>query len=238
MVFKLKYIKGIMPCKYCKRGSHTHCYKLEHCSCNCPFEIQWGGRINQNRKKTYCLRSHEFTPENTRIYLTPNGMQHRVCHQCQIIRRELNREKLRINANKSYQKNKHVYKILRKIQGSRYAERTKREVLTYYGNGKLACICCGENMYEFLTIDHINNNGSQQRKIVRRTGHNLYRYLIKSKYPLGYQTLCFNCNSGKQVNKGICPHKQNKMIPIVLNNYAIKYKTSSMLEGGDLTRLS
>jgi len=231
MVFKLKYIKGIMPCKYCKIGSHTRCYKLEHCSCNCPFEVQWKGRTNQNRKKTCCSRGHEFTPENTRVYLTPNGSQHRVCHQCQVIRRELNIEKIRINARKSYHKNKYVRKILRKIQGSRYTERIKREVLTYYGNGKLACVCCRENIYEFLTIDHMNNNGSQERKIVRRTGHNLYRYLIKSKFPFGYQTLCFNCNSGKQINKGMCPHKIFNTIPVFIKDIKITTLVNKAKEG-------
>lgn len=165
------------------------------------------GNIPHNKggqRKEFCKRGHELKGEN--LYWN-STFSYRQCRKCQAIRRDLNREQIRINARKCYHKNKETTKILRKIQGIRYTNKVKREVLQYYGNNKLMCLCCGENTYEFLTIDHINNNGSEERKIVRRTGHNIYRYLRKNNYPSGYQTLCFNCNSGKQINKGICPHK-------------------------------
>jgi hypothetical protein len=31
--------------------------------------------------------------------------------------------------------------------------------------------------------------------------------IIKTGFPDGYQVLCMNCNWGKRMNKGICPHK-------------------------------
>jgi len=159
---------------------------------------------NKNYHSLTCKRGHARTNEN--IWLNPKD--NRIyCRVCWKIRAETNREKNRLTARNAYHRNKHITKTLRRIQGIRYTDKLKREVLQFYGNNKLACLCCGENTYEFLTIDHINNNGSQERKLVRRTGHNIYRYLRKNNFPIGYQTLCFNCNSGKQINKGICPHK-------------------------------
>ena len=37
---------------------------------------------NQNKGKTHCIRGHEFTPENTRIRLRPNGSTSRHCRAC------------------------------------------------------------------------------------------------------------------------------------------------------------
>jgi len=59
----------------------------------------------------------------------------------------------------------------------------KEAVLTHYGNGKLACVRCGEARLPCLTIS--GNN--------KRRGQGLYMWLKKYKYPEGYQTLCMNC---------------------------------------------
>ena len=75
------------------------------------------------------------------------------------------------------------------------------------------CVCCGESDQLFLTIDHVNGGGSKHRKEVlggRRAGVHFYRWLMKEGYPQTgeYQTMCYNCNLGRQRNGGICPHKQ------------------------------
>ncbi len=60
---------------------------------------------------------------------------------------------------------------------------------------------------EWLTIDHINNDGAAHRKEIGEGGTNFYRWLRKNNYPLGFRTLCWNCNCGcrklKVLNKGI-----------------------------------
>jgi hypothetical protein len=89
----------------------------------------------------------------------------------------------------------------RKKQLIRYWE-NKRTVLDYYGN---ACACCGESNKGFLTLDHINGGGSEERK---RNGE-LWTYLVKNNFPDGYQILCYNCNCGRQQNSGVCPHVTN-----------------------------
>ena len=82
----------------------------------------------------------------------------------------------------------------------------KEKVFNHYGK---FCACCGESEVEFLTIDHIAGGGTQQRlKIGSSSG--FYKWLVKSNFPEGFQTLCFNCNCArsKPKNQGICPHQR------------------------------
>lgn len=92
------------------------------------------------------------------------------------------------------------------MRTKRYYDKRKVMVFEHYGK---ACVCCSENMLDFLTIDHKNNDGNNERWASgnRITGVHLYQKIIKSNYPDTYQTLCMNCNFGKRMNKGICPHK-------------------------------
>ena len=83
----------------------------------------------------------------------------------------------------------------------------KRIVIEAYG-GK--CICCGETMFEFLSIDHKRNDGAKERKRLGnrvKPGLQMLRYIIKMKFPKRYQLLCFNCNMAKGFY-GKCPHKK------------------------------
>lgn len=84
----------------------------------------------------------------------------------------------------------------------------REEVYNAYGT---KCACCGEDTPEFLTIDHINEDGASHRKSIaptrKCTSEELYRWLKNNNYPSGFQTLCQNCNVGKFRNGGICPHK-------------------------------
>ena len=87
-------------------------------------------------------------------------------------------------------------------------ERLKKIVIWHYSNGLMCCECCGEKIFQFLQIDHLNNDGNIHRKKLGLIGGAaFYRWLIKNNLPEGYQVLCVNCNWGKNVNKGVCPHK-------------------------------
>lgn len=94
---------------------------------------------------------------------------------------------------------------------AKYLERTrqlKRQAIDAYGG---RCACCGEDVIELLTIDHVNNDGTQRRKAgVYRGGQSTYRWLIRHGFPDSYQCLCFSCNWGKRVNGGVCPHQSRK----------------------------
>lgn len=101
----------------------------------------------------------------------------------------------------------------RKLWPSRTTEHTRKkrqelkaELITHYGNGK--CVCCGETEIMFLSIDHTNGDGCKHLKHI---GYNLYFWLKKNNYPEGFQVLCFNCNRGKYLNNGICPHQSQHL---------------------------
>ncbi len=86
-------------------------------------------------------------------------------------------------------------------------ERTqwKNTVLEYYGK---ICKCCGESTLEFLSIDHIEGSGNQHRKEINKYGSGFYKWVIDNNFPEDLQTLCMNCNFGKRINGGTCPHQQ------------------------------
>lgn len=87
--------------------------------------------------------------------------------------------------------------------GKERRARLKDEVFIAYGGWR--CACCGEDERIFLTLDHINNNGAEERRKVGQT-YRLFSWLRRQKFPSGYQVLCFNCNCGKRDNGGVCPH--------------------------------
>jgi hypothetical protein len=93
-----------------------------------------------------------------------------------------------------------------------YNERTRlkwkevrERVFEHYG---WKCVCCGETIRAFLSIDHINNDGYLDKNPNgdKKSGKELYLLVIKQNFPDKYQTLCMNCNWGKKAC-GICPHK-------------------------------
>jgi len=81
-----------------------------------------------------------------------------------------------------------------------YDRKHRTECIDHYG-GK--CACCGENTYEFLSIDHINGNGLKHRREVG----DIVRWLIKNNYPEGFRILCHNCNQALG-HYGYCPHSK------------------------------
>lgn len=85
-------------------------------------------------------------------------------------------------------------------------QRQKEEVFTFYGG--FVCACCGELERSFLSLDHMNGDGAAHRKTFRG-GIRMYRWLIRNKFPVGYQILCMNCNFGRRYT-GVCPHQESK----------------------------
>ena len=107
------------------------------------------------------------------------------------------------------------------------ARRIALKMAAFSAYGGPFCACCGETIPDFLTIDHINNDGAAHRKktekdptarMYRRppskekpsgqgTGDCIYGWLKRNGYPPGFQVLCFNCNWSKARHL-ICPHKR------------------------------
>lgn len=78
----------------------------------------------------------------------------------------------------------------------------KLEVINYYGG---RCECCGITNIKFLAMDHINGGGRQHKKSINNT--NIYKWIKKNNFPNIFRVLCHNCNFGRYINRGICPHE-------------------------------
>ena len=77
--------------------------------------------------------------------------------------------------------------------------RNRERVFDMYGG---ACRCCGENLRGLLTLEHKDGNDrngrSQNLEWVRA---------FKEDNTDNWEILCWNCNSGRQWNGGVCPHE-------------------------------
>ena len=113
---------------------------------------------------------------------------------------------------RSYYKHRDKKNIRRKISGKAFRDMSKKQVFAAYG-GK--CVCCSESIIGFLTIDHINRKTFPS--VAPRGGYHLYRWLILNGFPPGVRIMCFNCNSGRALNNGICPHELERQIAIKLS---------------------
>ena len=100
----------------------------------------------------------------------------------------------------------HYCKPCRSAKQRERRQKIKDEVFAHYGAN---CDCCNESTSAFLAIDHIEGNGRQHRQsVVSGGGSNaFYRWLITEGFPEGFRVLCHNCNVGRFVNGGTCPHE-------------------------------
>lgn len=77
-------------------------------------------------------------------------------------------------------------------------ERLKLDILNYYSNGTLCCANCGFSDTRALQVDHIENNGAEERRALFGNrlfaGTTFYRWVRRNNYPEGYAILCANCN--------------------------------------------
>ena len=91
-----------------------------------------------------------------------------------------------------------------------YNKQVRREVLTHYSQGILACKCCGLSDEEVLTLDHVNNDGAKHRKDAKLQGGHQFNLKMRALgYPPILQVLCRNCNCAKGCY-GSCPHQQSQ----------------------------
>lgn len=104
------------------------------------------------------------------------------------------RDKFNEYGKKDYAKNKDGKREYQRKLTAKY----KTTFLEMYGK---ACSCCGETIYDFLTIEHKQG----QEKVTRRTGLVAYRDAVKEYRPDLYEVLCWNCNCAKG-KLGYCPH--------------------------------
>jgi hypothetical protein len=88
--------------------------------------------------------------------------------------------------------------------------RRKTRVLAHYSNGQPpTCACCAIKDIEFLSLDHVNNDGADHRRgsAKGQGGQAFYCWIIRHGFPEGYRVLCFNCNWSFGAY-GYCPHQK------------------------------
>lgn len=86
--------------------------------------------------------------------------------------------------------------------------RMRLRVLSHYSGGTPSCNCCDITDIEFLSIDHVDGNGSEHRRQLKAKSRSVYRDIILSGMPFGYRVLCHNCNQSYGLY-GYCPHTDN-----------------------------
>lgn len=117
-----------------------------------------------------------------------------------------NKERERAKQSTYRKTNKDLVNAATRIWQKNHIKQLRREMIEAYG-GK--CSCCGETEAIFMQLDHINNDGSIER---RKYGNHVVEWqeLKKRNWPKDrHQLLCANCNYGKRMNNGVCPHKSN-----------------------------
>ena len=78
-------------------------------------------------------------------------------------------------------------------------------------SGAIECACCGLADYRFLTVDHVDGDGS-----AHRSG-------VKKETPYRLQLLCWNCNMAKGTS-GDCPHKTGTRavyLPVIVDRHRV-----------------
>ena len=106
--------------------------------------------------------------------------------------------------------------------GKRIRLADRLECLIRYGGDPPRCACCGERLWEFLSIDHIDGGGKAH---ISSIGFTLTRWLKRRGYPRGFRVLCHNCNFAIG-HYGSCPHEGE-------SDLMAKAKTHSRKRGGD-----
>lgn len=119
-----------------------------------------------------------------------------------------NREKVRAYARKSAyrfydpikaRERSRKYKVKHLDHYYKANQAIKQRVVKLYGG---ACFCCGEKHIEFLTLEHLNHDGVEDRK---RLGNDYYKKLLITPWRADLGVLCMNCNWVSRHGRA-CPH--------------------------------
>ena len=179
--------EGISFYKWLKNNNYPkENFQLLCLNCNCAKYINGCCPHTHSNKKEIKEKRKE------RLF----NKKHKYCIDCQC--------KLIKNNWMMFRQKKKIYQCddCNRKYRRELAERIRLEVLSAYGN---KCSCCSCDVPEFLTIDHISENGAEHRKTIGNGSKNLYYWLKRNGFPKdNFQILCFNCNLGKHIC-GVCP---------------------------------
>jgi hypothetical protein len=165
--------------------------------------------------KTYLTIWNDANREKIREYRKkwgqqPEGKQSQ--QQAQKRYREQHPERRRETEYNNYWNHRERHLTNAKASGARGRAKLRALIFEHYGR---QCACCGENIEQFLTVDHIDGKGAEHRRSIggHATGTTFYRWLKKQSYPEGFQILCWNCNLAKS-QYGSCPHESPRVTAV------------------------
>jgi hypothetical protein len=160
-----------------------------YCSNNCRKEyfVKLGCKVKgckkQHHSNGYCVNHNEMQ----RRYGDPLG---NVCLYCKSF----------FNTNRTH--HAHRLEILPRCCYKCYRVELRKLVLKKYNN---KCKCCGEKEKRFLQLDHVMGGGRKDYNI--RSQELVFEEALSNNKK--FQLLCANCNIGRYLNGGVCPHKDN-----------------------------
>ena len=101
-----------------------------------------------------------------------------------------------------------------RIENARITKERKLIAISHYSADpeKPMCSCkgCGQDMIEFLVLDHIDGGGNDHRRSIRNSS--MYLWVKQNGYPSGFRVLCWNCNNSRGCF-GYCPHESESIFP-------------------------
>ena len=191
------------------RKEYNKKYRLEHKEEILAKQGVYYASHRERRKeygKKYYLEHPEYEKERSKKY----HLEHKDAEKKYLLEHQEERKeyitKYRLeNWDKIKERNRQ-YNREHQEEQREFRATQRKDVIERYGGKPPKCACCGETIYEFLCIDHVNNDGAKHRKEIG--GHSrTNEWLIKHNYPDGFQVLCYNCNMAKWLC-GECPHKR------------------------------
>jgi len=145
--------------------------------------------LPKSNHQKFCSIKCRDKDKKTKSYTYENRKKNGLCVECG----KVSANKVRCKSCRL--KKSHYQKL--------HLRKTKQKLIDTYG-GK--CVCCKEKIFEFLSLDHVNGDGSKERNIMKTS---LYLKAIREKGSGKYRLLCMNCNTSLGFY-GYCPHQFNK----------------------------
>ena len=161
-------------------------YRKEH-----REEAKLRAKLWRNKHPNYTKLYHQKNKEKRNAY----SNNYRRGHLEEDARRS--REYRKRHPDKVKNLNQNYYKKNKSIVNTknreRYNELKKLTFSKYSPNNVIKCRICGEELLNFLTLDHIEGRQKHGHSTTFSAAK-LWYNLKKNNFPPGYQVLCWNCN--------------------------------------------
>lgn len=167
---------------------------------------------HRERRLAEAKLQRQQNPEKSREAVRRSYAKHRTKRNAKILAyRKANPAKRKKWYLDHYYRHHEAHLLRGRQYQKNFRHRLKQEMLQAYG---AACVCCGEDREEFLTLDHIDGRGRDHGKTYAKWGMggaHVYLDLRRKGWPKDdYRILCMNCNWAKR-GGGICPHERERV---------------------------